>query len=172
MLRTSGTAIAAINREAGWRTDACQTESFLSSPGPRPDRRRERVGGGSMTISLDGHGPSVLRVTPEIGPGTVFLQLAGDMDVATAPHLPEIVRSLPADQPQHVRIDLADLDFLDAAGLTALLHVKEIVQARHGHLSLHRPRPVVLRILDVTGLADAFDVDAESVTPRDLQELA
>jgi anti-sigma B factor antagonist len=111
---------------------------------------------------MDGHGPAVLRVTVEPGPEMVSLRLTGELDVATAGHLAEAIESLPGDHLGQVRLDLGGLTFVDASGLTALLQVKSLVGARGGRLSLHRPRPMVLRLLEVTDLTGTFDVDPES----------
>jgi anti-sigma B factor antagonist len=109
-------------------------------------------------VSVDARDSVALRVTLEDGAGIVCLRLAGEMDVATAGQLTEIVRSLPADQ-LRVQLDLSDLDFLDAAGLTALLEARAIVRARDGRLSLRRPSASVLRLLVLTDLAETFDLD-------------
>jgi anti-sigma B factor antagonist len=109
-------------------------------------------------MSVDARESAPLRLTPEAGPGMTRLRLAGEMDVATGGQLTELVRSLPAEQ-LRVQLDLSDLDFLDAAGLTALLEARAIVQARNGRLSLHRPSAAVLRLLVLTDLAETFDLD-------------
>ena len=115
---------------------------------------------------MDGHGPAVLHVTPEVGPRTVWLRLAGEMDVATAGHLTEVVRSLPADRLAQVRLDLSGLAFVDAAGLTALLQVEALVRAHDGRLTLHGPSPLILRLLAITGLTGLFDIDSPIPTDR------
>jgi anti-anti-sigma factor len=107
---------------------------------------------------MDGHGPAVLEVTPEPTPDGVSLRLSGEIDVATSSHLPEIVRALPAHLVRHVRLNLAGLTFVDAAGLTALIETRALVQSRGGRLSLQDPRPALVRLLEITNLAATFGV--------------
>jgi hypothetical protein len=47
-----------------------------------------------MTTSMNGHCPAALSVTPERSPEGISLQLAGEMDVATADRLVELARTL------------------------------------------------------------------------------
>jgi anti-anti-sigma factor len=118
-------------------------------------------------MSMDGHGPAVLDVTPGPMPDGVSLRLAGELDVATARHLPEIVRALPAHLVRHVRLNLAELSFTDASGLTALIEARALVHGRGGSLSLQDPRPALVRLLDVADLTATFGVGtAMSVDDR------
>jgi anti-sigma B factor antagonist len=118
-------------------------------------------------MSMDGHGPAVLNATPGPMPDGVTLRLAGELDVATARHLPEIVRALPADLVRHVRLDLAELSFIDASGLTALIETRTLVHGRGGQLSLQDPRPALVRLLEIADLAATFGLrTAMSVEDR------
>lgn len=118
----------------------------------------ERRIGGSPVTSTDGYGPATLRVTSDRTSGTTCLQLDGELDIATAGQLAEMVLSLPADHLRQLRLDLSGLAFLDAAGLGALVRVRALVAARDGRLVLDRPALPVLRLLDLTGLSGAFDI--------------
>jgi anti-anti-sigma factor len=80
------------------------------------------------------------------------------MDVATAGHLPEIVRGLPAHLVRHVRLHLVELTFIDASGLTALIQTRALVHGRGGRLTLHESSPTLARLLEVTDLAATFGV--------------
>lgn len=123
--------------------------------------------GGPSTTSLDERDPAVLHVTPEIGPDLTSLRLAGEMDLATAGQLVEIVRSLSVGNLKQVRLNLSDLAFVDAAGLTALLQVKALVRARDGRLFLYRPSSALVRFLAITGLTGAFEFSTGSPVPND-----
>ena len=135
--------------------------------GLRADRRRAWIDGSPVTISMNGHGPSALGVTPDVSPGMISLRLSGEMDTASAGHLAEILLALPVDEFQRVQLDLSGLAFLDAAGLTALLQAKALIGARNGRLSLYGPSPMILRILAITGLTGTFDVDLDTLAPHD-----
>jgi anti-anti-sigma factor len=124
-----------------------------------------RTGGSPVTTSTDGYGPAFLRVTSDCTSGTTCLRLDGELDIATARQLTEMVRSLPADHLRRLRLDLSGLAFLDAAGLGALVRVRALVAARGGCLVLDRPAPPVLRLLDVTGLTGAFALGPDGDRP-------
>ena len=121
-----------------------------------PDDRR----GSSLTLTVDGHGSAALQVRPERGPEGIWLRLAGEMDIATADHLVDMIRPLPGPDLRRVRLDLAELVFIDASGLTALQQANMIVAGRGGRLTLHGVRPLLRRLLEVTDLSSAFDVEA------------
>ena len=118
-----------------------------------------------MTISLDGHGPSVLHITPELDATGTVLQLAGEMDVATAGHLTDVLRALPAANLSSVRLDLTGLAFIDASGLSALLEASALVGRHGGLLTLDGARPLLVRLLDITELAAVFQ--KANAHPRD-----
>ena len=120
-----------------------------------------------MTISMNGHGPAVLRVTPGPSPVGVSLRLTGEMDVATGGHLTEIIRALPVNLLRHVRLDLTDLAFIDASGLTELVDARTAVRSPGGQLTLHGPRPLLVRLLDMTDLTAMFDEGTVSALPND-----
>jgi anti-sigma B factor antagonist len=123
-----------------------------------------------VELSVDGQeaarraGPAA-RVTPDAELGEVSLRLAGELDVATAGQLAETMRSLPVEHLRQVRLDLSDLAFLDAAGLTALLRARALIRACDGRLVLDRPAPPILRLLAVTDLTDAFDIGTAGPVP-------
>ena len=118
-----------------------------------------------MTPTVDGRGPAILRVTPERGPDSISLRLAGEMDIATAHQLVDIVRPLSAADLRRVRLDLAELVFIDASGLTALLQASMIVAGRGGRFTLHGVRPLLRRLLEITDLGRDFDVETGMTTP-------
>jgi anti-anti-sigma factor len=117
-----------------------------------------------LTLTVDGHGPATLQVTPERAPDGISLRLVGEMDIATAHHLVDIIRPLPAPDLRG-RLDLAELDFIDASGLTALLQASMIVAGGGGRLTLHGVRPLIRRLLEITDLGRVFEVETGLTTP-------
>lgn len=75
-----------------------------------------------MNVSLNGRSPAVLHLSVHPGPDGVHVALGGELDMATADDLVQACRSLPTPRTE-VCLDLSGLDFLDAAGLCALLAV-------------------------------------------------
>jgi anti-anti-sigma factor len=55
-----------------------------------------------------------------------------------------------------VVIDCAGLEFCDSTGLNALLRAQARAAPDGSRIELARPRPLVLRMLELTGAVDAF----------------
>ncbi|MEE1783511.1 STAS domain-containing protein [Streptomyces sp. SP17BM10] len=98
--------------------------------------------------------------TTDVAPwaeGTV-LALYGELDLDSVAALHaalEPVLDLPG---AIVVIDCAGLDFCDSTGLNALLRAQARATAAGGRIELARPRPLVLRMLELTGVTDAFRI--------------
>jgi anti-sigma B factor antagonist len=102
-----------------------------------------------------------LRITADAEDGTAVLELAGELDVATAELLRERIRDLlgHGTDVHRLVLDLAGLEFLDVTGLGALLEARRKLAALGGTLVLRRPRPMVLRMLSLLKLEDALRVE-------------
>jgi anti-sigma B factor antagonist len=97
----------------------------------------------------------VLRIdidtTPDRG---VVLRLVGDLDLDSAGELPRMVESLLTDtSPDALTIDLSGLVFCDSSGINALLTCRERIAGARLRFAAVRPRPQVLRVLELTGVA-------------------
>ena len=99
-----------------------------------------------------------LRIQIESGPAYACLKLEGELDIYTAPDLAEAIEKLEAAVPSLLIIDLADLTFVDATGLHILLEAHKRARNRRSCLFLLRPRPMVQRVLQVTGLDRVLDL--------------
>jgi anti-anti-sigma factor len=95
---------------------------------------------------------------PESGPVTV-IEVVGDLDIATAHLLTEFVEAaLHPQPPMIVVLDLAGLRFFCAAGVGALLQVRDAAAAHAAQLILRDPSPITSRILTVTDMLDVFQI--------------
>jgi anti-anti-sigma factor len=107
-------------------------------------------------------GTTVLAVvTVESGPVTV-LRAAGDLDMDSAGRfIRHVDRAVAACTPRVLIVDLADLGFLGAAGVTALLDGGDRVSRAGGRLRLRRlSRPARLTLW-ASHTLDLFEVDDE-----------
>jgi anti-anti-sigma factor len=84
--------------------------------------------------------------------GGTVIQLEGERDVATANQLWRLVEALPPADCRWIHLDLADLVFIDAAGLTALIRADIVVKERSGRMTIGRPRPLARLLIGMTGL--------------------
>jgi anti-sigma B factor antagonist len=100
-----------------------------------------------------------MDVAVTTGATHVVVHLEGELDLATAPALAEALNGLDASGGPVV-VDLTDVGFLDSSGLSTLLQARQRLadDGRGAELRLVVTRPSILRVLDVTGLADVFAV--------------
>jgi anti-sigma B factor antagonist len=95
------------------------------------------------------------------------LQVAGEVDVYTAPMLREQIRELAAKGVVYLIADLGQVDFLDSTGLGALVGGVKRLREAGGSLSLVIRTPRILRIFQITGLTRALAIQrsvADAIT--------
>ncbi len=74
----------------------------------------------------------------------------GEIDLATAPHLLEVVSRLSGS----VVVDLADVGYLDSSGMHALDGANRKLRQNGGGVALRNPQPYVRRVLEIIGFRD------------------
>jgi anti-anti-sigma factor len=85
--------------------------------------------------------------------GTVTLAVAGEVDLATAGALRQAMAGLvQTDGMQRLVVDFAQVSFLDAAGIAALLAGHRLGQAAGVTVEVVNCRPVALRVLEIAGV--------------------
>jgi anti-anti-sigma factor len=85
-----------------------------------------------------------------------LLTVSGELDLATAPRLTEMLDWL-CRQPHHqVTVDLHQVSFIDSTGLSVLIRARNALSDVSGRLVLSGPSRSVQRLLDVTGLGNEF----------------
>jgi anti-sigma B factor antagonist len=89
--------------------------------------------------------------------GAIHLIVSGDLDLATSDEFQAAgEHALRGSQPTVLRIQLSGVGFIGAAGINALLEIRERArQARH-ELILDAPSRAVVRVLQLTGLTEHF----------------
>ena len=90
----------------------------------------------------------------------VTVSLAGELDLASAPHLLErllpLGRRRAGEPPAEVLLDAGRLAFIDVAGLDALIKVSAALNAAGGSLRLRRSTALLDRMLTVLRLDHRF----------------
>ncbi|MER7580671.1 STAS domain-containing protein [Kitasatospora sp. NPDC097691] len=89
--------------------------------------------------------------------GTV-LALYGELDLDSAVGLRAAVDRACAGRAGVLVIDCAGLEFCDSTGLNALLQARARAAVAGSRTELARPRPLILRMLELTGATDAFPI--------------
>jgi anti-anti-sigma factor len=87
------------------------------------------------------------------------ITIRGELDLSTAPRLIDLVERVAAEHPRRVIIDMANVTFFCAAGITALLRAHEMITGAGGRLVLRAPSPQTQRILIISGADRLFPPD-------------
>jgi anti-anti-sigma factor len=114
---------------------------------------------------------AVARQDPD-GGARVVVQVTGEVDVATSALLADaIARAMELEARERIDlvIDLSDMRFIDASGMSVLVKAAQQARARGGTLVLRSPSPAVRRLLDVLrlgGVLPVSDPDQEACRHR------
>jgi anti-sigma B factor antagonist len=104
-----------------------------------------------MTDRRRAGSPRDLTVDSAVREASIDVTLAGELDMAAAFRLEsELDRLLATPEIDTVLLDLADVGFLDSAGLGVLLSVREQATRRGIDLRVARMSDPVRRVLDAT----------------------
>jgi anti-sigma B factor antagonist len=109
----------------------------------------------------------VTKVSEDRAPIVV---VEGEVDLAVAPSLREQLKALVTEGHATVYVDLLGATFLDSTALGVLVTTREHCHRSGGELHLIVDNPRILKVLEITGLSDAFPIhdsrDAAGVPSR------
>ena len=95
-------------------------------------------------------------LTVSDGPDGHVVSVRGELDVATTPLLQATIADL-ASRGRPIALDTSEVAFMDSSGLAGLLALRR--DPGWGRLLVLRsPSEAVTRVLDITGLLSAFDI--------------
>ena len=103
-------------------------------------------------VSTISNSPATLCVVAGPAPHTTTLVLDGEFDLACAGRLCAVLDDEVRNGRKHIRVDTAQVRFLDATVLEVLLEAHTRLLARGGTLVLMGVPPRMQRLLDITGL--------------------
>ncbi len=92
------------------------------------------------------------------GERDVVLELAGELDVVGATTLAEEIEAILAHGPDRLVVDLAELDFVDSAGLATLVHGHNAAEAAGTEFVLASPTRQCSELLEITSLRTVFKI--------------
>lgn len=87
-----------------------------------------------------------------------ILDVAGEVDVYTAPKLREKLVELVSEGNYHLIVDMTKVDFLDSTGLGVLVGGLKRVRSHDGSLELVCNQERILKIFRITGLTKVFPI--------------
>lgn len=95
-----------------------------------------------------------------IGASGVVVAPAGELDHHSGGELSQALHACVADGCPRIVLDCSDLEFCDSTGLNVLLTARLAAQAAGGEVHLAAMRPIVARVLAITGASAVFTVHA------------
>ena len=102
-------------------------------------------------------------VTPEADGDDLTIVISGELDIATAPLLKDVQRSVEGTF-RTLRYDLGGLGFMDSAGLRALL-APASSEVPLSQISIIHPTRAVRRLLELRGLQGMIDEVSQHTSP-------
>ncbi len=86
--------------------------------------------------------------------GSLTVKLIGKLDTMTAPKLEEEL-SKNIDGVIGIVFDLEQLKYISSSGIRVLLTIKKKI----GNMKILKPTEEVMKVLEITGLIDVFDIE-------------
>lgn len=94
---------------------------------------------------------------------TAVIRLSGRLDAANAPALRDELAGVMDRGTHSIKLDLADVDFVDSAGLAALVSGMKRCRQNGGDLVLVRPRSdAAYRVFELTKFDAVFNMEQPS----------
>ena len=90
--------------------------------------------------------------------GGAHVELAGELDIATAPKLDEEIGRLEAAGHALVVLDLRGLEFMDSSGLRALLAADAKVRGRGARMVIVRGHERIQRLFEITRVEERLEL--------------
>jgi len=117
--------------------------------------------------------PLVVEVRRMPPAPAVTVEVRGDIDLATAPHLQQRLETLLAEGVEDLVLDLRDVSFCDVPGLNVLVQVHAQLASRGGQLTVLRPCRTLRIMAGVLGLTDSLHLTpAPGACPPDCPDWA
>jgi anti-anti-sigma factor len=106
--------------------------------------------------------PEEFAISSDRRDGRVYVSLRGELDLATAPELEQLVNDS-LDGGEQVVVDLRGLEFMDSSGIRVLVAAHARAKRTGTRLVVVRPGTdsAVSKIVDVSGLDRELDIVAD-----------
>src|SRR5918998_1124001 len=121
-----------------------------TSWGATPQTPRFAVENGGSLVDLS--------LTTRIEGERTVVEVAGEIDVYTAPKLRETIVSLVEAGQKNLVVNLEQVEFLDSTGLGVLVGGLKRVRTQEGSLELVCTQERLLKIFRITGLGKVFAI--------------
>ena len=102
--------------------------------------------------------PGLARLDVESRDGVTVVRVVGEVDVSTVPALRGLLSDLAIDGSVEIVLDLCGVDFMDSAGIGALVTAQRRIRTLRGVLAVACDSAPVLRVLHLTGMDKVLSV--------------
>lgn len=93
--------------------------------------------------------------------GGVTIALRGDVDFTTSPAVLQTIRAgMPTDAVSSIRVDLADVGFMDSSGMGVMVQILRLAEEAGATLRVEHPNRNVHDQLQLSGLAELLGLPA------------
>ena len=99
--------------------------------------------------------------------GSTTVEVGGDIDLAVAGDLRQRLDAVIEASSGPVEVDLSMVTFLDSSGVVVLLGAAQRIGERDRQLTLRSPSRSAQRVLEVSGVLDAFSMQPRVLTSID-----
>lgn len=89
----------------------------------------------------------------------IRMNLAGEIDVYTAPELRDTLLPLTEEKGNHIEISFSNVDYMDSTGLGIFINALKSSKENDSHMKLINLTDRVLRLFTITGLDDIIDIN-------------
>jgi anti-anti-sigma factor len=97
--------------------------------------------------------------TAVVDDATITVSVTGELDLAVADNLLAVGRAA-LDSAGTVYLDLAGVTFIDSTAIGVLVSLRNAADRMERDLVLRDPPPRIERILGITGLVNAFEIES------------
>ncbi|MDO0929435.1 STAS domain-containing protein [Streptomyces sp. TG1A-8] len=105
---------------------------------------------------------SPLKITTRDAATGPVLAILGELDYDNASQLRELLTTLALRPGQRLVLDLAEMEFCDSSGITALIAARNLAHAAQADIALAAVPGHTLRVLRIVGLDQVFALHPDS----------
>ena len=91
-------------------------------------------------------------------PQHAVVTLAGELDTSNVGQLYEELAELSREDVRHITIDVAELEFVDSTGLSAIIAAHKRAEASGGELLVLAPSHDLRRLFEITGIDNYLNI--------------
>ena len=93
------------------------------------------------------------------------VRVIGELDLATAPQLREVLADLTGEGTIHVTVELSEMAFIDSTGVATLVSGLKRLHEAGGDMALESPKPSAMKVFEITGLTSVFTISEAASDP-------